>query len=64
VSTRIRRLERLEEQFTSKSCPMCRDWPALVVQMDDDEPDHPTQCSACGREVTQVIRLATHTDGP
>lgn len=58
------RLDRLEATLQSAPCATCAAWPALVVQTDDAEPDHPTTCPQCGRAASQVVRITSRDDGP
>jgi hypothetical protein len=64
MSTNLRRLERLEMQYATAGCPTCHDWPALVIQTNDAEPDHPTTCPACGRQASHVVCIVSRNDGP
>lgn len=59
-----RRIESLERQMSAVGCPTCRDWPPLVIQSDDAEPDHPERCPECDRDATHVIRFIERADGP
>lgn len=58
-----RRIRALEDQYRTAGCATCRDWPAVVIEI-DPEPAHPATCPVCGREASQIVRIVRREDGP
>lgn len=58
-----RRIAAIEAQLHNQGCTQCRDWPALVIEI-DPEPAHPATCPVCGREASQIVRIVRREDGP
>jgi hypothetical protein len=64
---RSRRLAALEQVRAPTGCPLCRDRPTRVYLINDD-PEPPADCTACGRQVVQMVRRyllipGEHDDG-